>query len=176
MTRPTNIIAGNSYDWKESDVNHPSADGWTATATITNQKKTITIDATNGDGFEFILGSTLSKDLPEGDYHVFILATKGDERKTIKQFNACVSPDPTGGSFDHRTKNERYLAAIEAVIGRSASRSQKSIVIDNQPLSFRDASELLVLHDRFKRYVAEEKRLRKNGGRRVIRRATTRLR
>ena len=162
MSEPTDvIIAGESYAWTRKFSLYP-ATAWTLTYQLVGLGHNTEITSTpNGDSFDVVLTRTQTEALTAGKGYRLIGRVDNvvdpEQRKIVYSQTIEVAPDVTK-VVDLRTYAQRTLAAIEAVIEKTASKDQQTITVDGQTLVRRSPDQLLKLRDRFQREVRDEER------------------
>jgi hypothetical protein len=158
---PKKIVAGNSYKWTRSFTDYLPSAGWTVRYQLIGLGQNYTFDATvNGETFEVVVPASVTAEIAAGGSYRLVglrIHAANDERGTFYSFPTPVIADPAKIG-DVRSYAERVLAAIEAMIEKSASKDQQAIIVDGQSLQRRTATDLLMLRDRFRREVQDERR------------------
>lgn len=154
MSRPTNIVAGDTYTWQVSCPDYPASDGWALKVTITNvtiRKQIDAATASDGKSFDVTLPSATSDDLTVvGPYTITEVVWRGTgaslERHTVYTGTVNVTADMTtsGTAADLRTHARKVLEAIEAAIEGRATRGQlDTTVIGDRQVKYLAPGELL---------------------------------
>jgi len=157
------ITAGDSLNWKESVAEYPASDGWTLRFSLVNGASNVEFSASaEGDAYAVSLPASTTSAWHPGRYRFQAYVVRGEDRHTIGTGTVDILPDFSSvTTFDGRTHAERVLEAIEAVIEKRASKDQESYTIKGRSLSRTPLPELLVLRDRYRREVLDEKRAEK---------------
>ena len=114
---PTRITSGDSLEWTRSCGQYPSS-AWTLTYYLSqNASDTpVAVVATSfGEDFQAAIDASTTSKLTPGTLRWFARVTDGASVHTIGDGVMEVLPDPTV-AYDHRTTEEKCLAAINAVL------------------------------------------------------------
>jgi hypothetical protein len=163
MSRPSEIISGDTYSYGITSVDYPSTDGWTLKVTIMNATKIVKVTAAiDGSGYLVTLASKDTDDLTAGIYSLVESVEKGEgdalQRHTLCAYQVTVKPNIAGASAatDVRTHARKVLDAIEAVLENRATSEQQQISIAGRTLVYIPIADLLKLKDTYSRLVANE--------------------
>lgn len=158
MREPTVINAGFSYTWTKSLSDYPASASWALSYSLVNSVNQYEIASTaSGDDHVVSIIKTASAEYAVGSYRLVGYVDDGTDRVQVYSGDVVVQPDLTKVA-DLRSYAESTLDSIEAMIAKSASRDQQSVMVDGQTLVRRTFTELIVMRDRFKREVAAERR------------------
>jgi hypothetical protein len=157
------ITSGDSLNWKESVAEYPASDGWTLRFSLVNGASKVEFSASSeGDDYAVSLSASVTSAWHPGRYRFQAYVSRAEDRHTVGTGTVDILPDfSSAATFDGRTHAERVLEAIEAVIEKRASRDQESYTIKGRSLSRTPLPDLLVLRDKYKSEVREEKRAEK---------------
>jgi len=157
-TEPAQIHAGDTATWLKSLPDYPASDGWVLSYALvkTGTRITFSAAASGADHLVSVPASTTAS-WAVGDYQWSAKVTKGAEIHTVATGAMEIVADyaAAGSGLDARSHARKTLDALEAWIeGRDmgvagyeiAGRSLRAIPIP----------ELLVLRDRYRRYVRTE--------------------
>lgn len=171
---PTEIQAGDSIAWTRSLLDFPASAGWVLKYAFRGPEAADFEAVASGDDHLLDLDSTKTA-LAPGEYTVQGYVAKGAERKTVFSGRVQVLPDlvATGAGYDPRSFAVRTLAAIEAVLAGTATRSQKKQKFEDTELEYFTLRELLEARTRLRLEVKREREVeaRKQGkpSRRIVR-------
>lgn len=152
---PDEAVAGDLWSWKKSVPGYPASEGWALTYHFANSSANFSISA-SGDGADFLVEVTPENPAP-GLYNWAATVKKGAARITVGSGSITVHPDPESGSADLRSYAQKIVDAIEAVIEKRASKDQENYSIDGRSLARTPIADLLLLRDRFRKELANEK-------------------
>ena len=148
---PALIVAGQTVKFIREYGDFLPADGWTASAYLTNSANSYTVTATdNGDGRHLFTASKATTALyVAGSYKLTIQASTSAEAYIAEV--ATVQIDPAlGSAVDTRTHAKRVLDALEATLEGKATNDQLSYSIRGRSLSRMNPGELLEWRDKYK--------------------------
>jgi hypothetical protein len=133
---------------------YTATEGYSVTCVLTGPT-TITFVATEEDG-EYLLSIVATT---AGLYNYTIAAEKLGVKTLIATGRVMVHPDPTAitAGSDLRTHAEKVLEAIEAVLEKRATTDQQSYTIAGRSISRIPVGELLMLRDKYKQEVKDQK-------------------
>lgn len=155
-TEPTEVTAGDTWQWDRAPGEYAPADGWALSYDVAGpQSFTIagaSVSTVNGS-FRVTYASPAS--LPAGTYQWFARATLSGDRRTIDRGVFTVVAD-----VPSQLHAEKMLAAIEAVIEGRITADVESYAIGGRQVTKMSSSDL-----RYWRgyYSAEIARLRRGG-------------
>lgn len=163
------LIAGDTLDNIYTISDYPATDGWALTLALLPETAgvgtAIRLTAVaQGDEYRLQVPSTVSAQWTPAKYTLrpWIESNGiryGCDPKPDLPTVVTVLPDPaTATFFDGRSRAQRDLDAINAVLSGSATRAQKEYEIAGRRLQYFSPAELIVLADRAKREVAAENR------------------
>lgn len=170
MSRPTQIISGDTYEWNVGSTDYPASDGWALKVTYSNatvRKQITAATSTDGVTYDVILASTDSDDLTAGTYAVVETVEKGSgatlERHTLASYQAVVTANLAGASAatDARTMARKMLDAIEVTILASFGKDALNMSIAARSIGYRTWDEMMQARDRLKREVSDEEAVQK---------------
>lgn len=166
MSRPTSILAGDTYTWVVSNSDYPASAGYTLKVTINNASVRKQITATtnaDGESYDVALTSATSDDLTTaGAYILSEAVEKGAgatlERHTIYSGVIEVVKDVVSGSsaVDVRTNARKMLDAIETTIIASMGKGHDAMSIAARSINYRSWEEMLVARSRLQQEVKAE--------------------
>lgn len=158
---PTIWWAGDTIKWDVSIPDYPASAGWTLTYEVKSKNAhigTITASA-SGDEYTVTIAAATSADYAVGHHYYVAYVTKSGERYTVDHGHVDVHKNfEDSGNYDDRSHAETVLDAIEAVIESRATKDQESYTIAGRSLARTPVSDLLVLRDRYRAEVVQEKR------------------
>lgn len=155
MAAPQTIVAGDSASWAICAPGHRASDGWGRVFVLAGPSS---FNGAVSDDDQVKLTSAQSAALTPGRYSGTVVATRGDERKTLERFEVVVTPDPLTQTepLDMRTHARRTLEAIEAVLEKRATKGQDEMAIGGRRIKNTPIADLLVLRDRYAAIVSRE--------------------
>lgn len=158
MIEPKQITAGLSYSWTKKLPLYKASAGWTLAYSIVSQNAQydVTVVA-NGDDFDVTILKADSAKFEAGLFKLIGYVDDGTDRFQVFCNDLVIVPDFTKPA-DFRSYAAQTLEAIEAMLGKSASKDQQSFMVDGQSLARRTVDDLFKLRDRFQREVRIEKR------------------
>ena len=170
---PTEIQAGDSIAWTRYLSGFPASAGWLLKYAFRGPESADFESTADGDDHLVDLDSTDTAIAP-GEYIVQGFVVKGADRKTVFSGRVQVLPDlASAADFDPRSFAVKTLAAIEAVLAGTATRSQKKQKFDDTELEYSTLRELMEARTKLKREVKREREVeaRKQGkpSRRIVR-------
>ena len=150
--------------WSVSLADYLSTDGWAVSYAFVKAGTQKTVTATGQDDGAYLVAIGADQSgWPAGTYRWQQYATKGAERVTVEAGELIVDANfatQTSG-FDGRSHAVRALEAIEATLERRASSDELSFSIDtgngSRAVGRMMPSQLLVLRDRYRAEVEDEK-------------------
>lgn len=160
---PTEVVAGNTIQWKiAEDDDYAIADGWVLSYAFVNANHQFEINCSdNGDNYHLAsIDAATSADIPAGKYKWQSYITKAAERYPVDDGDLEVHTNfaTVDGGFDARTFWQTVLDNVEAVIEGRATKDQSSYTVNGRQLSRTPIADLLVLYDKAKKNVVNEKR------------------
>ena len=156
---PTEITAGDSLAWTETESEYPAGDGWVVHYVLVNASSRITFNSVaDGDKHSFVIDMATTGAWKAGDYTYQRYVTDGSERITLTNGTVEIKPDFTTAS-DHRSHAKKVLDAIEAVIENRATLDQESYSIAGRSLTRMNVEELLKFRGYYAAKVRKEKKL-----------------
>lgn len=166
MSRPTEIRAGDTYEYNVSSDLYPASDGWTLKVTVNNSSYRFQVSAaTNADGesYDVTFSSANTDDLlAAGKYALVEAVEKGSgaslERHTIYSGVVDVLLSVTAGSLpvDFRTDARIMLDTITATMKTSLGKGHESMQIAARAIGYRSWEEMLKARERLMREVKAE--------------------
>jgi hypothetical protein len=167
-TEPAEIIAGDSTNWKRTDLGDdyaPASYALTYTARLEDSGSTSIAITASESGNDYIveIAAATSAAYTVGVYHwqAYITRSSDSERITIDSGTFEVKANRATATTDPRTHAKIVLEAIEAVIEGRASKDQAGYSIEGRSLSRTPIPELLVMRDRYKAEWVREQRAEK---------------
>lgn len=168
---PNSFTVGESFSWTKEFSLYP-ASLWDLTYHFRGVGQGFDVEATaNGNKFDLSALSTQTDNCTAGTYSYQAYVTKDAEKILVDQGTIRVHPNlaslDLNDSFDGRSKAQKILDAIDAMIEGKATLDQQAYQIGNRQLSRIPIPDLIMLRDKYQRIVAEEKRaknLKKGSG------------
>lgn len=166
MSRPTEIIAGDSYSYTVTPSDYPATDGWTLKVTIVNASYRLQVSATtNADGVSYDVGlkSTDTDDLLTAGVYAFVEAVqKGTgptlERHTVYSGTIKVVLNATATTIatDLRSTARKMLDAIEATILANLGKGHDTLAIAARTIGYRSWDEMMRARQRLQLEIQTE--------------------
>lgn len=158
IKEPTEIRAGDSIAWTRSLQDFPASAGWVLKYAFRGPAKVDFEADADGDDHLVSLTSELTA-IAAGEYTVQGYVVKDLDRKTVFSGRVQVLPDlaAAGADFDPRSFAAKTLAAIEAVLAGTASRSQKKQKFEDTELEYFTFRELMEARSKLRREVKRER-------------------
>lgn len=169
---PASMVAGDSLvvDFSAAATEFPAAQGWSVTLVLVPVAggALLSINCTGGaSSWTAAITPTQSQGLVAGKYSFALRAAKSGLRSTIEKGDINVLPDVVANQ-DQRTKYQRILDAIDAVLeSRATSSDLRTRFPDGREVERVPHAELLKLRDYYVRKVANEARGR-TGPKRIL--------
>jgi hypothetical protein len=152
MSRPTEIISGDTYEYDVSSPDYPASDGWTLKVTYTNAaafKRVTAATADNGTDYTVTLAVADTTALSAGTYDVLEAVEKPSsgtvtERHTISRYSVTVKANIAGisAATDMRSHAQKMLTLIQTAMELSAGREYVAISVDGQQTQLRSWIEM----------------------------------
>ncbi len=161
---PTLVVAGDILEWKREDltVDFPASGGWVLTYAFRARIGRFDITAAaDGDKFKVSAAAAVTVAYPPGLYLGAGYVTKGAERRQVYQGELTVERDLASQAegFDTRSLARQALDAIEAVLAKVATQSQRAYTLpDGRRVERVPVGDLLVLRDHYLAIVKTEER------------------
>ncbi len=156
---PLEITKGSTVRWNKTISHYKADDGWVLTYAFRGDVVLNVTGVPDGANHSITLSVTETSKLNAGSYWWQSYATKGSERFDVDSGTLQVLVDFAvllGGSYDGRTHEKKVLDALKATLeGRSTTLDQE-VRVNGKQVKFYDMSEILVLYDRFRAYVASQ--------------------
>ncbi len=158
---PSEIIAGDSIEFTESQPEYLATDGWQLRLIFINASTKISLlSSASGGDHKFTANSALTAVWPAGNYQTILIAEKSPLRSTLSQGAIVIHPDPVAAvSQDYRTQSQKTLdslrAAYDAMIAGGGSTVQQ-VSINGRLTVFRSAEDILQQINFFQRQVNSE--------------------
>lgn len=143
---PTQVIAGDSWQWDIAYGDYPASDGWALAyafrgpTDLDTGSGDVTVDA---DGWQVRIPATVTN-LTAGPYRLIGYVTKGTERFTVYDAALLVLPNPVT-AVNAQSHAERTLAVIDAAIEGRLTADIESYQIHGRSVSKIPMSELVKL-------------------------------
>lgn len=160
MAEPLSVIAGDTWTWiRSSGSDFPATDGWVLTYYFSQgaEAPKVVEAVVSGSDFCLVVAASTTRDWPAGTWRWFARVAKGEEFHVLARGILQVVPDPSA-SVDRRSKAEKGLAAVEAVLAKRLGDSIVEYEIDGVKAKHRSHDELVLLRDRFRTEIALERR------------------
>lgn len=159
MTEPKKINAGDSASWEIDQGDYTAVDGWAVGYSVVNSAQQYTVDGAavveSGSNYKVTIAAAVSAGWTVGDYRLIGYATKTGERVVFYDQAFRVDPDFTAAG-DRRSKAQRMLDAVEAMIEGKANTDQQSMSINGRSLARYSWADLMPIRSQLKREVARE--------------------
>ncbi len=166
MSRPTNILAGDTYTYTVSNADYPASAGWTLKVTINNPTVRLQVSATtnaDGESYDVALASADTDGLTTGGlylYHESVEKGSGAtlQRHTIYAGTVNVTKDVTTGSTatDARSTARKMLDAVETTILANLGKGHETMQIAARAIGYRSWEEMLRVRNRLAMEVKAE--------------------
>lgn len=165
MSRPLEIISGDTYEYTVSSSDYPASDGWTLKVTYTNAEDFKQVDAAtaeDGESYTVTLNSIDTGVLRAGVYNVVEAVQKGSgetlERHTLYSYQVTVTPNVSSAvsPVDTRSVAKQMLDLVNASLIASAGREMVSISTDGRMTQLRTWDEMYRMRARLMREVSDE--------------------
>lgn len=169
---PSSMVAGDSLtvEFGSASTDYPASQGWSAALVLVPEAggTPLSIACTSGaTSWIAQITPTQSAALAAGVYVYSLRASKSGERKTILKGSIDVLPDLVANT-DQRSKYQRILDAIDAVLENRASSSDLRVQFeDGREIERVPHADLIKLREYYARKVASEKRGR-TGPKRIL--------
>lgn len=162
---PNSFTAGESFSWTKEFSLYP-ASGWNLTYYFRGVGPGFDVEATaNGTKFDLAALASQTTSCTAGTYSFQAFVTKDDEKILVDSGTIRVHPNlatmAAEDTFDGRSKAQKILDAIDAMVEGKATLDQQSYVIGNRQLARIPIPDLILLRDKYQRIVNQEKRLEK---------------
>ena len=155
-TEPRTIRPGTSVSWNRSVGEYSPTNGWSLRYTFINSRARFEVDAsTAGNQWVAAISTVDSAAYSPGKYTWIATVTRDSEVIEVDRGQIEVTA-PLSAPVDGRTDNERFLDAIEAVLGGRASQDQLSMTVGERSLERIPLSDLLRLRSHYKTLVDQE--------------------
>jgi len=175
---PDSFFAGDTVKWTVNEPDYLPADGWVASADLTNaanQHYSVT-GTDNGDGLHLItIDGTTSAGIAAADYSLVVTVKKGSERHVVSTSSLVVRPD-IASAADPRSHVKKTLDAIEAYLEDPNNLTAASYSIAGRSLNRMPVTEVITLHSRYQKLWRDEQNAeRLASGQKPRRRLLTRM-
>ncbi len=154
---PTELVAGDSWRWRISDVtDYPQSEGWALKYELLGDSKlsiTPTYQTSGDDDQHWLVAeaTTDTEDITPGDYQLFARmvgsGTYNGREETILQVNVKVLQDPrTAGTGDYQSHWERRKLVVEAALEGRLTKDMESYSIAGRSItkiSYRELERIL---------------------------------
>jgi hypothetical protein len=162
VIEPSEIVSGDTIQWKKSLSDYPASDGYTLKYSIINASNKYDITASaSGDDHLITISAATSASYAPGIYTWTSYVEKGTDRYTIGSGTIKIKPNlaaQTAG-YDNRSHVKKVLDAIEALLEGKASRDAQGISIGGTAITKMAIDELLKWRDKYRiEYQAEAAR------------------
>lgn len=163
---PTQFTAGDTVKWSRSLSDFSASDSWQLSYRVrglTTYSIAWGVEVTaSGANFNVVVPAATSATWAAGDYQLFGFVTKASERQQIYTGALAIIPNhvAVSNNYDPRTRIQRTLEAIEAMMEGTASREEQGYTITHgavtQTLALFPRDQLIKLHSYYSRLRAEE--------------------
>lgn len=154
------LIAGDTLDFRTSVPSYPASAGWTLTYRMMPRSGGVAITfnaGADGDDYRVQVGASTTANWAPSEYSWSAYVAKAGERYTVEQGLATILANlGTATNFDGRSHARKVLDAINAVLEGRASKDQQEYTIGDRSLKRTPIPDLLVLRDRYQMEVANE--------------------
>jgi hypothetical protein len=167
MNIPTELTAGDSYTWKDSETvdnlgNSITSSSWTLYYALRGASS-LTLTATaDGPGWQTSITTAQSTALTAGDYFWQAYVTSGSNRITLGDGKITIKTNiaaVTAANFDGRSQAKQDLDAVQAAIRAIiAGGAVQEYSIGNRSLTKMKITELLELESKLKADVVREEK------------------
>ena len=167
---PISLIAGDTKTFSFSQTGVTAGGGWAMIYILQTTEGTVKITGTaNGDSFDFTIPANKTENLKEQYTTYAVLATKADERKTLRRGSIQIHANPEKDDFGSRIRQlETDLGNIRAFKSKLAIDPKLQMSFGGRAFSRANISELLHLEAN----ITQELQILKHGhsfGRKTIR-------
>lgn len=156
-TLPTDLIAGNTWQWDRDLTDYPQPT-WTATAYFEKAGKTFNVVATaSGTAQRFTIAAATTASYPPGRYQVRVRVTDGSQVFIAESGWCDIEVDPAAaGTYDPRSDARKMLDAINAFLIGNATTAQASMSIQGRSIARWPLAELTAWRDKLRAEVRAE--------------------
>jgi hypothetical protein len=161
-TDPTQLRAGDSWQWMRTFGDYPSGQGWSLQYVLNSNTSrfafpsgSITPDA-DGQGFDIAVTPAQTASVPPGTYDLYaILTLTEDEVVTAQETrllqSVLVTANIAGASagIDTRSFVKKTLDALEAAIAGDQSPMVQEYEISGRRIAYMDRAKLKELRDQY---------------------------
>lgn len=129
-TEPTELRAGDTWQWRREDLSDWPASAWTLTYYVRNASAHFDIAATaDGDEYAVSVQMATTAAYSAGDYDWYAFVSDGAERYQIDAGHFEVLPNvATAAAYDGRVWARKMLDYVEAALLNRASSDQLDVV------------------------------------------------
>lgn len=169
MNIPSELVAGDSYTWKDSatadNLGNTIDSSWTLAYALRGSSNLTLTSSTDGSGWSTSITAVQSAALAPGDYFFHAYATSGSDRKTLGTGQIKIKPNLAAVSttnFDGRSQIKQDLDAVQAAIRAIISGGAvQQYTIGNRSLTKMKMAELLELESKIKADYSREQKAEK---------------
>lgn len=150
MTVPTNLTAGDTWEWTRDLADYP-AGTWTLTYYFAKTGKQFSAAATaDGTTHSVSVAAATTAAYPAGRYRWTARVTDGTEVFTVDEGWIEVAPNPATNKEDPRSLARQTLDALECFLAGNATTAQASMAINGRSISRWSLPDLLTWRDRLR--------------------------
>jgi hypothetical protein len=163
---PTEIIAGETLNWTKSLLDYPASEGWTLKYYFRGAGAGFDVTATaDGDDFSITVSATATATMAAGVYYWQAEVSLSGEKHIVDSGQATVKASlasvTSSATFDGRSRAQKILDAIDAMLEGKASLDQQEYMIGNRSLKRIPIPDLIALRTHYAQLVGRERRAEK---------------
>lgn len=164
QTEPTELIAGDTWAWKRTDLGvdyAPASYALSYSARLESAGTEIGISASeSGNDYIVTVAAATTAAYAAGVYHwqAYITRTSDSARVTVDSGTFEVIANRDTATTDPRSHAKIVLDAVEAVIESRATKDQESYTINGRSLSRTPLKDLIMLRDKYRTLYLQEQR------------------
>lgn len=144
-SEPTELTAGDSWQWDRTYSDYPSSDGWTLKYALTGAHPTVipltAAPSADGASFEIRVLPAATKDYTPGRYDLIGYVTDGADRHQVYSGPLFVHPDPAAASPE-LSFAERMLTELETKIADRLAADISSYTLEQQEVQREELARL----------------------------------
>lgn len=154
---PDRLTIGDLWTWKKSFSGYPASEGWALTYYFSNAATAFNFDAIASND-DYLVSVTSPEGVAAGKFTWRAFVSLDGDRIQVGQGTAEIFTNPIDAtSGDFRSHAAKVVEAIEAVIENRATKDQENYSIEGRSLSRTPVADLLVLRDRYRLELQQEK-------------------
>lgn len=157
---PTQLTAGDSWDWDITYSDYPPSEGWSLSYSLSGAHEsviTITADPNDAEsGYEVRVAAATTADYTAGRYNLLGYATKAPDRFQVYSGPLVVLPDPATATPE-LSHAERMLVQVRARIEERLAADVSGYTISQRQVQKEDLAELRRAEARYADAVRRER-------------------